>query len=224
MWVKICANTCVEDAVKAAELGADAVGFVFAPSKRQVTAEQVRLIAAELPVGVERVGVFGDLSAEEIARAAETARLTAAQLHGGFDEALSKRLEELLAPEVSLIQTVHVPLGDSWRGDRRDDVHASLELVRLKAPSGRVLLDTKVGSGSGGTGISYDWRSVADSLAGHPGLRVIAAGGLNPHNVGEAIGTLRPWGVDVASGVEREPGRKDFAKLKAFIENARGAC
>jgi len=220
MWVKICANTCVEDAVKAAELGADAVGFVFAPSKRLVTAEQVRPIAAALPVGVERVGVFGALPAEEIARAAEMAKLTAVQLHGGFDRKLTERLFVLLGPGVEIIQTVHWAVGE-------DDASASVvreELARI-AELGpfRVLVDAKTGGATGGTGIPFDWARAAPVLGSQPTLNVILAGGLKPETVGEAIRVLKPWGVDVASGVEREPGRKDFVKMKAFIENARGA-
>jgi phosphoribosylanthranilate isomerase len=220
MWVKICANTCAEDALKAAELGADAVGFVFAPSKRQVTAEQVRPIAALLPDGVERVGVFGELSAEEIAAAAEKARLTAVQLHGGFDFTRTQRLEELL-PEVSIIQAAH------WRIDDDEVTIRSFtnQIAKIEgyATGRRVLIDTKVGNRSGGTGVAFDWGKAAKVLSNGHGLWVIMAGGLRPDTVAEAIRIVRPWGVDVASGVEREPGRKDFAKLKAFIENARGA-
>jgi phosphoribosylanthranilate isomerase len=220
MWVKICANTCAEDALKAAELGADAVGFVFAPSKRQVTAEQARAISDLLPDGVERVGVFGEIAAEEIAAAAEKARLTAVQLHGGFDLGRTQRLEELL-PEISIIQTAHWVIGD-------DDIAIpsfadQIGKIAGYTPGGRVLLDAKVGSQSGGTGVSFDWNKAAGVLSRARGLRVILAGGLRPDNIAEAIRIVKPWGVDVASGVEREPGRKDFAKLKAFIENARGA-
>ena len=226
MWVKICANTNVEDAVAAAELGADALGFVFAPSRRQVTAEQVRSIAAELPDGVERVGVFGDAAAEEIARATETARLTAVQLHGGFDQVLTERLSKLL-PQVALIQTVPWEVsGDppySEMASRFDRlVHTT---ANGTAANGRVLVDAKVKGASGGTGISFSWTSAEALLARSrdAGLRIIVAGGLRPENVAEAIRTLKPWGVDVASGVESQPGKKDLRKLRDFMENARGA-
>jgi phosphoribosylanthranilate isomerase len=220
MWVKICANTCAEDALKAAELGADAVGFVFAPSKRRVTAEQVRPISDLMPDGVERVGVFGEISAEEIAAVAEKARLTAVQLHGGFNHGRTQRLEELL-PEISIIQTAH------WIVDDDEVTIRSFtnQIAKIEgyASGRRVLIDTKVGDQSGGTGVSFDWNKAAKVLSNSHGLWVIMAGGLRPDNVSEAIRIVKPWGVDVASGVEREPGRKDFAKLKAFIENARGA-
>ncbi len=127
IWVKICANTTLADARHAAEAGADAVGFVFAPSRRQVTAEQVREIAAGLPDGVERVGVFAAQPAEEIAAATKHARLTALQLHGGFDLALSARLRELLGPEVALIQTVHWNVEDPDAERRPQPASGGLE-------------------------------------------------------------------------------------------------
>ena len=217
MWVKICANTTLADARFAAEAGADAVGFVFAPSKRQVTASQVREIVAGLPDGVERVGVFGALPAEEIAEAAKHARLTALQLHGGLDAALSSRLRGLLGPDVALIQTVH------WSLDLPDaETIVSADLDRLGS-SGRALLDAKVGGASGGLGVSFDWAAAGRVVGLHPGLPVILAGGLRSDNVAEAIRKVQPWGVDVASGVEASPGMKDYDKVRAFIENARGA-
>jgi phosphoribosylanthranilate isomerase len=217
MWVKICANTNLADALRAAELGADAVGFVFAPSKRQMTPEQVRRIADALPADVERVGVFGAGPADEIARAARLAGLTAVQLHTEFDAAKTERLEELL-PEVSIIQAAHWVVG----GEGADGVARQLESIAREAP-GRVLVDAKVGGASGGLGVRFDWTEAAGVLGYPRGLWVVLAGGLGPENVAEAIRTVRPWGVDVASGVESEPGRKDWVKMKAFIENARGA-
>ncbi len=107
MWIKICGNTNLEDAALAAELGADAVGFVFAPSKRQVTREQVAAITPHLPPTVERVGVFYSRDPEEIAQTAWHSGLTAIQLHGGLDDNLSERLTERLAGSVRIIQTLH---------------------------------------------------------------------------------------------------------------------
>ena len=221
MWIKICANTCVDDALRGAELGADAVGFVFAPSARQVTPEQVRAIAGELPPELERIGVFVGGSAEEIALAAEAARLTGVQLHGEFDRALVERLSERI-PELTVIPVVH------WEVTGRKasvwEVSAGFGQIG-DAPSRRVLMDAKVGRTSGGLGVSFDWESAREVFKEQRerGLRLILAGGLRPENVAEAIQVLRPWGVDVASGVEREPGRKDVAKLRQFIENARRA-
>src|SRR5271156_4470025 len=107
MWIKICANTNLDDAKLAAELGADALGFVFAPSPRRVTSAEVAKITPHLPAHVERVGVFQSLDAYEIARASHEASLTAVQLHSGVDFALLQRLHKLFAGQVSLIQTVH---------------------------------------------------------------------------------------------------------------------
>ena len=107
MWVKICANTNLEDAKLAAQLGADAVGFVFAPSKRQVTAEQVAAIVSELPVPLEKIGVFATHDAEEIAGIVRATGLTGAQLHGGFDAELARRLRVLLGDDLTIIQTLH---------------------------------------------------------------------------------------------------------------------
>src|ERR1019366_1669478 len=107
MWVKICANTCVEDALKAAELGADAVGFVFAPSKRRVTPAEVATITRELPRHLETVGVFGAGSVEEIALAVEEAGLTAVQMHGGLDLEFADRLGRRLGPSIQIVETMH---------------------------------------------------------------------------------------------------------------------
>jgi phosphoribosylanthranilate isomerase len=218
MWVKICANTNAEDALAAAEFGADAVGFVFVPgSKRLVTAEQVRSISAVMPDGVERVGVFGAATVEEIADAALTARLTAVQLHGGFDLELSRQLATRLGPAVSIIQTLHWTLGE----DEESATRIASQLLELPA-NARVLVDTKTDGASGGTGISFPWEKARELFATWPDVQAIVAGGLRPENVAEAIRELSPWGVDVASGVELVPGKKDLGKLKAFIENARG--
>lgn len=222
MWVKICANTCVEDALKACELGADAVGFVFAPSKRRVTQEQVGLISRELPRNVERVGVFGAISVEEIALAVEAAGLDAVQIHGELDLDFADRLGRRLGSGISIIETMHW----SVEQDAASSAQVFMQMAAAAASPAkyRVLVDAKVGnSSSGGTGRTFNWNKARSVLTSQPELRVIVAGGLDPDNVAEAIRVLRPWGVDVASGVEREPGRKDFDKLKRFIENARGA-
>ena len=144
----------------------------------------------------------------------------AVQLHGGFHPGRTQRLEELL-PQVSIFQTAHWIVADD-----EVTIHSfTNEIAKIEsyAPGGRVLVDAKVGNQSGGTGVSFNWDKAAKVLSNAHGLRVILAGGLRPDNVSHAIRIVKPWGVDVASGVEREPGRKDFAKLKAFIENARGA-
>jgi phosphoribosylanthranilate isomerase len=218
MWVKICANTSVEDTLKAVELGADAVGFVFAPSKRRVDAAQVKAIAERLPDGVERVGVFTTDDAEAIAAIVRKADLTAVQLHGGVNPELVRRLRATVGEVVPIIHTVPWSLGDDEGSE-----HTVREQLRQLVPGDRVLIDAKVGKTSGGLGVSFDWVRAAHVFEEFPALRMIVAGGLRPETVAEAIEILKPYGVDVASGVERESGHKDFQKLADFIENARRA-
>jgi phosphoribosylanthranilate isomerase len=224
MWVKICGNTNLEDAVHAADAGADAVGFVFAASRRQVTAAQVAAITPHLPESVERVGVFDTHDAAEIASVAHESGLTAVQLHGGLDEALLEKLAHRLG-KVSVIQTLHWDVNAQVAAEERIALLAqNLERIASMGTVDRVLLDSKVGSAGGGTGIAYDWSAARAVFAAAPArLSVIVAGGLKPDNVAAAIMELKPWGVDVASGVESSPGRKDPALVEAFIKNARGA-
>jgi phosphoribosylanthranilate isomerase len=220
MWIKICANTNLDDAQLAAELGADAVGFVFAPSVRQVTAVQVAQITPYLPESVESVGVFPALEAQQIAGIAQECGLTTVQLQGGVNLELVRQLDEIFNGQVKLIQTVH------WQVDG-DAASAAVVAQQLKeiAANGfvdRVLIDAKVGSAIGGTGVSFDWDAARTTLAeAGTGLKLIVAGGLRQDNVATAIRRLEPWGVDVASGVEQSPGRKSPEKLAAFIRAAR---
>jgi len=219
MWVKICANTNLDDALLAAELGADALGFVFASSKRQMTAAQVACITPHLPEDIEKVGVFHTRNAEEIFGIVREAGLTTVQLHGGFDPVLAVRLRDL-APSVKLIQTLH------WTADGSDDsrqvITKQLEEIAHAGTTDRVLIDSRVGQATGGTGITFDWKSAGEVFAAHNHeLKIIAAGGLRSENLAEAISLMHPWGVDVASGVEATPGRKDPEKLIAFLRAAR---
>jgi phosphoribosylanthranilate isomerase len=218
MWVKICANTNLEDALQAAELGADAVGFVFAPSKRRVNAAQVRAITVQMPAGVELVGVFAGSDAEEIADAVRVSGLTAVQLHGGVDLEMARSLRSLLGAGVEIIHSVHWTVGEEDASE--EAVRAQL---RQLEPGERVLVDAKLGGVSGGLGVSFDWQRAGRVLREFPELRVIVAGGLKPETVAEAVRVLEPYGVDVASGVELSAGKKDFEKLRRFIENARRA-
>ncbi len=223
MWVKICGNTNLEDAALAAELGADAVGFVFAPSKRQVTRDQVAAITPYLPPGVERVGVFHSHDIEEIALTAWHAGLTAVQLHGGLDDNLPARLSDRLAGSARIIQTLHWTIDAAGAGSQSSAAQLEQQILHLAASGivDRVLIDSKVGSASGGTGVSFDWLAAREAFVSAPSsLHLIVAGGLRPDNVARAIAQLQPWGVDVASGVEQSPGRKDPALLAAFIAAA----
>jgi phosphoribosylanthranilate isomerase len=217
-WVKICGNTSLPDAQLAIEYGADALGFVFAESRRRVTPAHVATISPHLPQNVERVGVFYSRDAAEIASVVEQAGLTAAQLHGGLDLSLVEQLRHRLGKEFGLIQTLHWVIGT----DSAQRLKEELREIAVSGLIDRVLVDSKVGSAGGGTGVSFDWkaaRSVFEEAA--PRLRIIAAGGLRPENVGEAIRELSPWGVDVASGVEAGPGEKDPEKLRAFLQAAK---
>jgi len=220
MWIKICANTNLDDAQLAASLGADAVGFVFAPSARQVTPADVARITPHLPPNIERVGVFPALDAQNIIAATQQAGLTAVQLHGGVSLELVHELHEAFKGQLQIIQTLH------WQVDA-DGASAATVTNHLReiAAQGlvkRVLIDAKVGNATGGTGVSFGWSAARTvfASAGAAGLHLIVAGGLRPENVTEAIAGLNPWGVDVASGVEASPGRKSREKLAAFISNA----
>lgn len=220
MWVKICGNTNLEDARHAAESGADAVGFVFAASKRQVTAAQVAAITPHLPAGLETVGVFDSHNPDLIANAVQVAGLNAVQLHGSFDAELVEHMGEVLVRGERIIQTLHWTLNDPASGQRIAEELVALERLGI---ADRVLIDSKAGVASGGTGVAFDWRAARSVFANAPaGIQVIVAGGLNPDNVAEAIAALAPRGVDVATGVESSPGRKDPALVAAFIRNARG--
>ena len=223
MWVKICANTRLEDALEAVRLGANAVGFVFAPSVRRVDAAQVRAITDGMPAGLERVGVFAAGEPEGIAAAVREAGLTAVQLHGGLDLELAGRLRDTFGAAIEIIHTVHWAVDSGANAETQ--VRAQLHKLAAAEPGARVLVDAKVGTASGGLGVRFDWERARPAFneASQAGLRVIVAGGLRPEYVAEAVRVLQPYGVDVASGVEQSPGHKDFDKLRLFLENARRA-
>ncbi len=219
MWVKICANTSFDDALLAAKSGASAIGFVFAPSPRQVTPSQARTFSQGLPEEIERIGVFQTQNAQEVILAVETASLTGVQLHGNLDLQLIQTLQRRFADRISLIQTLH------W-SDRSgalspfESLREQLGLVRRERSISRVLIDSQVGSVRGGSGVPFDWSSAAALREELGDVKLIIAGGLRPENVQDAIRILSPWGVDVASGVELSPGRKDPEKVTAFIKKA----
>ena len=199
MFVKICGITSEEDALLAVALGADAVGFVFAPSPRQMQPIQARDIARRLPPEVLTVGVFRDELPERVIDIVHQAGLRAAQLHGHespTDTAAVRR-------QVGLVIKAF-PAGAAEL-EHADDYGADALLIDSATP---------------GSGKVFDW-SLAE---GSPSNRkVILAGGLNPDNVTAAVRRVRPWGVDVSTGVERAPGRKDPLLMRDFIERARAA-
>jgi phosphoribosylanthranilate isomerase len=221
MWIKICGTTNLADAQHAANSGASAVGFVLAPSPRRVTVEQVGAIARHLPRNVERYGVFVNASFDEIVTAVHEADLTGVQLHANDVPDLPRRLRaHFAAADASATISILAVLAYS------DDMEPQIQTVaRNAAHDGAIdalLIDSRSPVGHGGTGTRYDWQAAQHLFRRvAPQLRLIAAGGLNPDNVAEAIRTLTPWGVDVATGVEAAPGRKDPARVAAFIRNAR---
>jgi phosphoribosylanthranilate isomerase len=222
MWIKICGNTNLEDASLAAQLGADAVGFVFAPSPRQVTASQVAAITPHLPSHIERVGVFHSRDAGQIASIAHEAGLTAIQLHGGLDEPLAQHLAEEFKGSVRIIQTLHWPVGPATESPAAQ-LATQIERIARLGFADRILIDSKVGAAMGGTGVPFDWTA-ARALFASVSLHLIVAGGLTPENVAHAIAQLNPWGVDVSSGIESSPGRKAPALLARFIQSVRAAA
>ena len=219
LWIKICANTSLEDALLAVDAGADAVGFVFAPSPRRVTAAEVATIIPHLPAGVEKIGVFVDAALDEIIATVQACGLTGVQLHFDADPELPARLHERLGPELRILRVVHFGAETAQQHSAQIAEHARNPHVDA------VLVDSRMAVAVGGTGVRFDWPTARKALFQNAEARkrLVAAGGLNPANVAEAIATLRPWGVDVASGVEAAPGRKDRAKVREFVARAKAA-
>jgi phosphoribosylanthranilate isomerase len=214
LWIKICGNTSLEDALLAANAGANAVGFVFALSPRRVTVDQVAEIIPHLPATLEKIGVFVDTSLGEIAAAIRICSLTGVQLHDGFPASAASELRKEFGPTLRILRVVHF-------GPQAAEEAAAFA---SDPTADAILIDSRTATAVGGTGITFDWNAASTTLFQNAKDRkVVAAGGLNPANVAEAITTLHPWGVDVVSGVESAPGRKDPTKLRAFIINARAA-
>ena len=194
--IKICGITREADAGLAVSLGANALGFVLWPkSPRHAEFARVKAITATLPPFVTPVGVFVDPTADEIARGAQ-AGVRLAQIHGRVPVGCT----------LPVLRALHL-------GDNPDGLDAEV------GPLETILLDAHDRVLQGGTGRTVDFARAASVAARR---RVVLAGGLTPANVREAIGTVRPYAVDVASGVEAEPGIKDPAKLRAFIETVKG--
>jgi phosphoribosylanthranilate isomerase len=198
-FVKICGITSEADALLSVSLGATALGFIFAPSARQISVQLAGDIAKRLPEHVLTVGVFRDEAPQRIVEALRIAGLGAAQLHG-HESAEETRWVRARVPVVIKA----FPAGDRTI-TRFEDFGADYLLVDGDTP---------------GSGQVFDWR-LAEGVANHE--RLIVSGGLRPDNVGQAITHLHPRGVDVASGVEASPGRKDPLLLRGFIANAREA-
>jgi phosphoribosylanthranilate isomerase len=215
MWTKICGNTNLEDARLASDGGADAVGFVFAPSPRQVNRETVQQITPHLPRGLETIGVFVDAGFDEIVETVTTCGLSGVQLHRSTDSLLPSRLRESLR-NIRIFSVVNY---------RAESFEQQLIAAELDRSLNGVLVDSSTAKAVGGTGVAYNWIEARRAiLRAAPNLRLIAAGGLNPENVKQAIAILEPWGVDVVSGVEKAPGKKDPARVLDFLRSAREAA
>ncbi len=219
VWVKICGNTSLADATMAVEAGADAVGFVFAPSPRRISAAEVGAICAGLPSSVEKIGVFVDARFDEIAATVRTAGLTGLQLHFEAAADLPARLHAEFGTGLRILHVVHFEAG--WA----DRAKEAFNRLALDPHISGVLMDSRTALAVGGTGVAFDWVEARKALLSDAGkTKLIAAGGLTPANVAEAIATMQPWGVDVVSGVEAAPGRKDPNKVREFVMRARVAA
>jgi phosphoribosylanthranilate isomerase len=184
-----------------------------------VTTAEVAAIVPHLPEHVQKIGVFSTPDADEIIGIVRLTGLTGVQLHGSFDLPLVRKLDAAFDGKITIIQVLHWTLGDDQKS--AIEIAAKLQEISAEPVIRRVLIDTKTSGASGGTGLSFDWTAARAALDSQPQIHIIAAGGLHPRNVAKAIQKLKPWGVDVASGVEASRGRKDAQKLKEFIEAAR---
>jgi phosphoribosylanthranilate isomerase len=229
-WVKICGITNLEDALVAVEAGADAIGFVFyEKSPRRVQSADAREIVRGLPPRLEKVGVFVRKPPDEMDAIAEEVGLTACQSHVDLHQATLGKLSEvegffrLPFERLGTARKTYLSLpaellldGDGYRG--------------IGWPNGggktvsALLIDSGSGAMPGGTGKTFDWRRLKPAIQPLSlNFKVVVAGGLTPKNVAEAIGVLNPWGVDVSSGVEAKPGKKDPEKVRAFVKAVRDA-
>lgn len=197
VFVKICGITNEEDALLAVALGADAVGFVFAPSPRQVAIQRVYDITRRLPAEILTVGVFRDEHPDRVIEIVDKSGVKAAQLHG-------HESPEQVAQVMKSVRTVIKAVTAGTVDASRANVYPT-DLILVDAPAP-------------GSGQVFDWSLLGDVPVGP---RLILAGGLTPENVANGIRAARPWGVDVSSGVEKSPGHKDPVKLRRFIAEVR---
>jgi len=209
-WIKFCGTTSMADALASIEAGADALGFIFAASSRQVTPEKAQEIIRELPSEVEKIGVFLDAGPHQIRRVVDQVDLTGIQMHGQSD--FPPEVYSYLPPERrdGLRKIKTLIMLDGFQTDMRN-------LMMVPGVIDAFLLDSGTGSGR-----RFDWQAARAHIVDQPG-KLIIAGGLTPDNVGEAMRIFRPWGVDVVSGVEDGPGRKGPDKLNAFVAAVRNA-
>ncbi len=200
-FIKICGITNVEDALRAASLGADALGFIFAPSPRKINIGTAQSITGNLSGNILKVGVFVNEGLEKVNEAAVRCGFNSVQLHGRESPGYCAKVC------VPVIKAVAV--GESG---------AALDIEEY--PAALILLDSASSSRAGGTGKTFDWTLALDMRKRR---NFILSAGLNPYNVAEAIRFLKPFGVDVCSGVEASPGKKDPTKMAEFIRAVRKA-
>src|SRR5439155_4218424 len=204
MLVKICGITSVEDAEAAVEAGAAALGFVFWPkSPRFIDPHRARAIVSTLPPFVAPVGVFVNQPAAHVRGVAALVRLGAVQLHGDED--------------VLYVAGMDYPVIKAVTIEREDDA----DRINIWPRRTTLLLDVRDPMNRGGTGRTIDWSAAAPIAARH---RTLLAGGLTPDNVAQAVARVRPFGIDVSSGVEHSPGIKDHARIRALFEALRHAA
>ncbi len=203
VFTKVCGITNPGDAREAADVGADAIGLIFARSPRRVDVEEARRISIALPDDILKVGVFVDADPEQVLRTAREVGLNLAQLHG--DE----------TPEtVSAIRGVGLPVMKAVRVRNAE----ALKILR-GYEADLFLLDAWSARARGGTGETFDWE-LAKSLKGHD--NIVISGGLSPENVREAIEFFEPYGVDASSSLEERPGEKDGERVRRFVRAAKG--
>ncbi len=214
MWVKICGIRDVTTALEVAGLGADAIGLNFYPgSARNIDLETARDVVRELPPNVTPVGLFVNATADEIRHTCETCGLMTVQLHGDEPPEYLQQLSGL-----KVIRALRIG------ADVKSVVTRELEACReLGVRPWAWLVDARVEGAYGGTGEAVDWEQYAPSQRTSAWPPLILAGGLRPENLRAAVDIVCPWGVDVASGVESEPGVKDPRRVAAFVEIARAA-
>jgi phosphoribosylanthranilate isomerase len=255
-WIKICGITNPEDARESVAAGANALGFVFyEKSPRRVKVETVKSIVVDLPLKVEKIGVFVNETVEGVERTVTEAGLTAVQLHGEEDAEFSRALFRLMSkglrrPIIFRSCPAHIfdkpadqsvgwdPVSsglvepdEAYKGKRVQKIHVAENGDLFLETHGfrpgiitGVLLDSSNSQSRGGTGQAFDWErvqpwaGVINSIS-----KLIVAGGLHAGNVEEAIHVLHPWGVDVSTGVETSPGKKDPKKIRAFVQAVRAA-
>jgi phosphoribosylanthranilate isomerase len=233
-WIKICGTTNLEDALTAVDAGADALGFVFyEKSPRNVDPKVVREIVGKLPPQIEKVGVLPDTPPSSWKEFADQSGLTAIQIYYPFSGPAtrdhSSGLHAVSSGSSSITKIYFAFSALELMGNPpRIKVNFQSFAPRLDAgmsppnPSNTVVLDSGTPHQPGGTGKPFDWKGAAPLVESiSKDVNVVIAGGLNANNVADAIRILRPWGVDVVSGVEASPGKKDPEKVRAFIKAVR---